>query len=339
MKLDDLSTKSGSRRPSSAFTLVELLVVIGIIAVLIGVLLPALNKARQQANVIKCMSNLRQMATAATLFATEHRGYMQPCSEKETVILNDPYRQKFLYRLAASVPVPFDWASGLLPYLGDKSGLTFFDSPDKSQVFRCPGDPGLEMNPAGYLMVVNLGLSFYSPLSYGINADIAGLTDASGFGQYNYGGQIGTYGSPRLYSGRQHTGAPLNAHLSAVSKPSEVLLFADCGVRPMTNGTGATATSISGNALDYSAVLAYSTNYIETNTSLSEGLKPTLAGVAQTGWLGRRIPYTRHSRLTRSGPNYWDVKGARINIAFCDGHAETVANSDFAHVRVSPYKQ
>ena len=86
------------RTRRSAFTLVELLVVIGIIAVLIALLLPTLGKARESARTIKCLSNLRQLGLATAMYCGEARGFLPyPTTTKGEQMLwynvLDPYLQ------------------------------------------------------------------------------------------------------------------------------------------------------------------------------------------------------------------------------------------------------
>ncbi len=69
-----LRSPSGKRGRSHGFTLVEMLVVIGIIGILAGMLMPALGRAKAKAHQIKCISNLRQLGFGLTLYAGDYDG-------------------------------------------------------------------------------------------------------------------------------------------------------------------------------------------------------------------------------------------------------------------------
>jgi prepilin-type N-terminal cleavage/methylation domain-containing protein/prepilin-type processing-associated H-X9-DG protein len=119
--------------PKGGFTLVELLVVIGIIALLIAILLPALNRVRTAARMVVCQSNLRQIGLAWMTYTHEHRDSWPLIQIRQT---NNVYNDWYSYEKKGL-------HVALSPYLGRE--ITMQDS-DRDSVFVCPERP---VTPSG----------------------------------------------------------------------------------------------------------------------------------------------------------------------------------------------
>ena len=107
------------RRSSHGFSLVELLVVIGIIAILVSVMFPYLRSALIKANTIKCAGHLRSIGTAMISFAGDNNGNL-PLSDTGVVA----------YNAMGSTSKVYGWTQQLAPYIG--ADLTVFQCPDSS---------------------------------------------------------------------------------------------------------------------------------------------------------------------------------------------------------------
>jgi prepilin-type N-terminal cleavage/methylation domain-containing protein/prepilin-type processing-associated H-X9-DG protein len=126
-----------------AFTLVELLVVIGITAVLLSILLPAINRAREAARTVQCAAQLRQFGQAIINYASSNRGLL-PAWSGYHAYPNDPY---------ADDPNGPGWPALLTRYIGA--------NPD-APIYRCPAAPTDDRNTTYFLCGRWMG--FQTPL-------------------------------------------------------------------------------------------------------------------------------------------------------------------------------
>lgn len=159
--------RRGEKKQSNGFTLIELLVVIAIIAVLVGLLLPGLSRAKLRAQSIACVSNLKQLEDSCHLYTLDYRDYLPPNEVGGIIELSTTNGPSDITNVDS-------WCPGIAPLdtttMDVQSGLLY---PYNQQpgIYHCPSDqstvfdnPGL-MRTRSYCMSIGVGCTNL-PLSF-----------------------------------------------------------------------------------------------------------------------------------------------------------------------------
>jgi len=192
---------------STGFTLVEMLVVIAIIGVMVSLLLPAVQAAREVARRMSCSNNLKQIALAAQLFESSHRhlppGHLGPDPAINTLTISTGGDQPYLGTLAFLLPqVEQSSASDQVDreyFVIDRLGLPIWFNDQtlvglsrlKISTFQCPSDIESDSPPR----VISRIHKHYSPTPVPTNVHESRTIANYGAGTSSYAGSAGGFGA------------------------------------------------------------------------------------------------------------------------------------------------
>jgi prepilin-type N-terminal cleavage/methylation domain-containing protein len=140
MTMSRNSFRAARSRSHAGFTLVELLVVIGIIAILIAILLPALQRAKEQSNAVKCQNNMKQLVTAFLLFAHDNKGHL-PGNRQESTRMTGANAWKACFLFGN-----YNAAQNSNYIYAPQNG-TIWKYVKSYDIYRCPSLPGSFARP------------------------------------------------------------------------------------------------------------------------------------------------------------------------------------------------
>jgi prepilin-type N-terminal cleavage/methylation domain-containing protein/prepilin-type processing-associated H-X9-DG protein len=298
------------RSARAGFTLVELLVVIGIIAVLIAILLPALNRARSSAQITKCLAAQRQIGTAAQMHASNHRGYFPLAGDLIGVTdgtpeqVKDAAKQKYSYIFVTqnniNKTVIASWHTSVAQYMTKRKVLDSYDNTeyindehgdgDFLRFFICPSDVGKsdEYDDNLIIHMFATGNCWVLRQSYVLNEAVFGIDDSRG---------------------------RLRGQSSKVNDPARTMMLMD-GRGATIPGRAGTFTNPEGRSLP--ALWMTVANSAKIGASAG-GKKVTSISLADAF-----VPFTGSSYVAHSWRGFDPTRHRdKINILFMDGHAET----------------